>query len=95
MNFRLTMQGYNYGAAKVLDVDWIGMVNEGALNKASGGSHPTNVYVDANGNLVCSIFFANIYVVTYNVISFCQLDSQRIIRGQLQGKVSLTSTVNF
>ncbi|MNI81552.1 hypothetical protein D3C73_1381780 [compost metagenome] len=95
VQFRLTMEGYNYGGGKLIYVAWSGMMNGGSLVKMSSGSHTSNVYVDANGNLVCSILFASIYYTTFNVESICHDDSKRIIRGQIQGKVSLASTVSF
>ncbi|QTH80459.1 hypothetical protein PA10_00261 [Pseudomonas phage pPa_SNUABM_DT01] len=95
VSFLMRMEGYNYGASKIINVAWSGGMNGGSLLKATSGTHPVDVYVDANGNLVCSIFFTSIYYTTVNIETMCQDDSKRIIRGQLQGKVSLASQINF
>lgn len=95
VSFLMRMEGYNYGASKIIDVAWGGGMSEGGLLKSVSGSHPVDVYVDTNGNLVCSIFFTSIYYTTFNVETMCQDDSKRIIRGHLQGKVSLAPQINF
>lgn len=95
VEFNFLMEGYNYGGQKLINVTWAGHINAGVLVKDVTGTHVANAYIDANGNVVLSIFFASIYYTTFNMECLSHIDNKRVTRGQIQAVVSLSSQVNF
>jgi len=95
-SFRFNIAGYNYGASKVINVVFQGGVAGGVFTCAStGGSHTAGYYVDGSGNLVLRVYFPSIYYTTLYVHTQSNDDVKRIVRGQVQGKVSLSSQITF
>lgn len=96
ISFRLNFKGYSYGESKIIECDIAGMIINGVFSVVgASGTHTVAGYTSASGNTMVCVLFPTLYFSTVVVTSYCQTDTKKVVRGQLQGRASLSSTIDF
>lgn len=96
VSFRLNFKGYSYGESKIIECDVVGAIrNGGFVVGGASGTHTVSGYTSASGKPMIRMLFPSLYYSTLSVTSYCQTDTKKVVRGQLQGRASLSSTIDF
>lgn len=93
--FSVRMNGYNYGSSRAMSMVWSGGMKGAVLSKKVSGSFDGDIYLDSNGNVVLSMFVTSIYYATFQLESMTHVEGKRIVRGQIEAKVTTTATTSF
>lgn len=94
---RLDIDGYQYGGGKIVRGQFFVGRLAGVVNSHVQGTtaHGPAVYVDANGYVVCRLFFSSAYVLNLTVSGFAENDAHRAALSNISAKASLSTTLTF
>ena len=96
--FWLNIKGYSYGTVKIIDETFAGYCfapQRAVISQACFGNLTPTIYTDTNGNVVCRLKFASIYVSTMRIDTMKIGTYKEIKLGDIVPKLSLSPTVVF
>ncbi len=97
VEFSIDVDGYNYGASKILDCSFVGRIKNGVYSgfAAETNTHTSGIYTSASGSIMLYIYFPSIYYTSFSINAWCNVLAKKVKKGELVGRVSLSNRMDF